>query len=206
MIDTFNAGGDIHAKVAADIHNKDIKEVTKAERSAAKAVIFGIVYGISGFGLGENLHISKKQADEFIEKYYHLYPEVKQYMEKMIEFAKQNGYVYTNYGRKRVISEINDANFMVRKSGERMAINTPIQGSAADIIKMAMIKIDEIFTKENIQSKLVLQIHDELIFDVKNEELEKVENIVKDAMENIVSLSVPLKVSTDVGTNWYDLK
>ena len=127
-------------------------------------------------------------------------------MEKMIEFAKQNGYVYTNYGRKRVISEIKDANFMVRKSGERMAINTPIQGSAADIIKMAMIKIDEIFTKENIQSKLVLQIHDELIFDVKNEELEKVENIVKDAMENIVSLSVPLKVSTDVGTNWYDLK
>lgn len=206
MIDTFNAGGDIHAKVAADIHNKDIKDVTKAERSAAKAVIFGIVYGISGFGLGENLHISKKEADEFIEKYYHLYPEVKQYMEKMIEFAKQNGYVYTNYGRKRVISEINDANFMVRKSGERMAINTPIQGSAADIIKMAMIKIDEIFTKENIQSKLVLQIHDELIFDVKNEELEKVENIVKDAMENIVSLSVPLKVSTDVGTNWYDLK
>ena len=206
MIDTFNTGGDIHAKVAADIHNKDIKEVTKAERSAAKAVIFGIVYGISGFGLGENLHISKKEADEFIEKYYHLYPEVKQYMEKMIEFAKQNGYVYTNYGRKRVISEINDANFMVRKSGERMAINTPIQGSAADIIKMAMIKIDEIFTKENIQSKLVLQIHDELIFDVKNEELEKVENIVKDAMENIVSLSVPLKVSTDVGTNWYDLK
>lgn len=206
MIDTFNEGGDIHARVAADIHNKDIKDVTKAERSAAKAVIFGIVYGISGFGLGENLHISKKEADEFIKKYYHLYPEVKEYMEKMIAFAKENGFVYTNYGRKRVISEINDANFMVRKSGERMAINTPIQGSAADIIKMAMIKIDEIFTKENIQSKLVLQIHDELIFDVKNEELEKVENIVKDTMENVVSLAVPLKVSTDVGTNWYDLK
>ncbi len=206
MIDTFNEGGDIHLKVAADIHNKDIADVTKNERSAAKAVIFGIVYGISGFGLGENLHISKKQADEFIEKYYNLYPEVKEYMDKMINYAKENGYVYTNYGRKRIINEINDANFMVRKSGERMAINTPIQGSAADIIKMAMIKIDEIFTKENIQSKLVLQIHDELIFDVKNGELDKVKKIVKDAMENIVSLSVPLKVSTDVGNNWYDLK
>lgn len=206
MIDTFNRNEDIHTKVAADIHGKDISEVTKKERSAAKAVIFGIVYGISGFGLGENLNISKKEADAFIEKYYLLYPEVKVYMEKMINFAKENGYVYTKYGRKRTISEISDANFMVRKSGERMAINTPIQGTAADIIKMAMIKIDEIFEKEKFESKLILQIHDELIFDVKKEELEKIVDIVKYEMENIVTLKVPLKVSTDTGCNWYELK
>ena len=164
------------------------------------------MYVISGFGLGENLNISKKEADAFIEKYYLLYPEVKVYMEKMINFAKENGYVYTKYGRKRTISEISDANFMVRKSGERMAINTPIQGTAADIIKMAMIKIDEIFEKEKFESKLILQIHDELIFDVKKEELEKIVDIVKYEMENIVTLKVPLKVSTDTGCNWYELK
>ncbi|MGN1379545.1 MAG: DNA polymerase I [Bacilli bacterium] len=206
MIDTFNNDEDIHAKVASDIHNKDIKDVTKAERSAAKSVIFGIVYGISGFGLGENLHISKKDADKFIEKYYELYPEVKIYMDSEINFAKENGFIETKYGRKRYISEINDANFMVRKSGERMAINSPIQGTAADIIKMAMIKINDIFTKEGIQSKLVLQIHDELIFDVKKEELDKIINIVKYEMENIVKLKVPLKVSADTGLSWYDIK
>ena len=206
MIETFNNGEDIHAKVASDIHNKDIKDVTKEERSAAKSVIFGIVYGISGFGLGENLHISKNDADKFIKKYYELYPEVKTYMESEINFARENGFIETKYGRKRYISEINDANFMVRKTGERMAINSPIQGTAADIIKMAMIKINDIFIKEGIQSKLVLQIHDELIFDVKNEELEKIINIVKYEMENIVKLKVPLKVSTDTGINWYDIK
>ena len=206
MIETFNNGEDIHAKVASDIHNKDIKDVTKEERSAAKSVIFGIVYGISGFGLGENLHISKNDADKFIKKYYELYPEVKTYMDSEINFARENGFIETKYGRKRYISEINDANFMVRKSGERMAINSPIQGTAADIIKMAMIKINDIFIKEGIQSKLVLQIHDELIFDVKNEELEKIINIVKYEMENIVKLKVPLKVSTDTGINWYDIK
>ena len=124
----------------------------------------------------------------------------------MIKYAKENGFVYTNYGRKRVISEINDANFMVRKAGERMAINTPIQGTSADIIKMAMIKIDELLEKENLQSKLVLQIHDELIFDVKNEELDKIIKLAKYEMENIVKLAVPLKVSTDTGKNWYELK
>ena len=206
MIETFNNGEDIHAKVASDIHNKDIKDVTKEERSAAKSVIFGIVYGISGFGLGENLHISKNDADKFIKKYYELYPEVKTYMESEINFARENGFIETKYGRKRYISEINDANFMVRKTGERMAINSPIQGTAADIIKMAMIKINDIFIKEGIQSKLVLQIHDELIFDVKKEELEKIINIVKYEMENIVKLKVPLKVSTDTGINWYDIK
>lgn len=206
MIETFNNGEDIHAKVASDIHNKDIKDVTKEERSAAKSVIFGIVYGISGFGLGENLHISKNDADKFIKKYYELYPEVKTYMESEINFARENGFIETKYGRKRYISEINDANFMVRKTGERMAINSPIQGTAADIIKMAMIKINDIFIKEGIQSKLVLQIHDELIFDVKNEELEQIINIVKYEMENIVKLKVPLKVSTDTGINWYDIK
>lgn len=206
MIETFNRDGDIHTKVASDINGVPVESVTKEMRSKAKSVIFGIVYGISSYGLMENIHVNKKEADYFIEKYYAMYPEVKEYMAKMIENAKQNGYVTTMFDRKRVIDEINNANYMIRQTGERMAINTPIQGSAADIIKLAMIKINEVFTKENINSKMLLQVHDELIFDVKKEELDKVTNIVRNTMENVIKLSVPLKVSSDTGTNWYDTK
>ena len=206
MIETFKNDGDIHTKVASDINGVDVKDVTKEMRSKAKSVIFGIVYGISGYGLMDNLHITKKEAEYFINKYYEMYPEVKEYMAREIEFARENGYVKTMFNRKRVIDEINNKNFMIRQSGERMAINTPIQGTAADIMKMAMIKIAEVFEKENIQSKMILQVHDELIFDVKNEELEKIKVLVKDVMENITPLNVPLKSSSDVGTNWYDIK
>lgn len=206
MIDTFNNNGDIHTKVASDIHNIKEEEVTPAQRSAAKSVIFGIVYGISGYGLKENLHITKKEADHFINKYYELYPEVRNYMDKEIKFAKENGYILTKYGRKRYINEINDSNFMVRNTGERMAINSPIQGTAADIIKMAMIKINDKMKNDNFKSKLVLQIHDELIFDVVKEEKDKLLKLVKDIMENIVKLKVPLKVSVAEGKSWYELK
>ena len=206
MIETFNNDGDIHTRVASDINGVSIEEVTKEMRSKAKSVIFGIVYGISGFGLKENLHITKSEADYFINKYYDLYPEVKKYMDSTIDSAKKIGYVITLFNRKRVIEELNNTNYMIRQSGERMAINTPIQGTAADIIKMAMIKVYERFKNENIQSKMILQIHDELIFDVKKEELTKVQNIVKDTMENIIKLRVPLKVSVDTGTNWYETK
>lgn len=206
LIKAFVNGEDIHTKVAADIHEIDEKDVTKSMRSTAKAVIFGIVYGISGYGLGENLEISIKDAKKFIDKYYELYPGVKTYMKEIVDFAHENGYVRTLFKRKRVIDELNSANYMVRQTGERIALNTPIQGTSADIIKKAMVEVYEAFKKENIKTKMIIQVHDELIFDVVKEEKERVEKIVKDKMENVIKLSVPLKVSADYGINWYDAK
>lgn len=197
---------DIHTKVAADIHGIKESEVTKKMRSTAKAVIFGIVYGISGFGLGENLEISPKEAKNFIDKYYELYPGVKRYMDKIVEEAYSEGSVRTLFNRRRVIPELNSPEYMVRQAGERIALNTPIQGTSADIIKKAMVEIFKKFQEENIRSKMVLQVHDELIFDVKKEEQEKVEGIVKDIMTHTITLKVPLKVSADYGKNWYDTK
>ena len=197
---------DIHTKVASDIYGVSESEVNKKMRGTAKAVIFGIIYGISGFGLGENLEISSKEAKEFINKYYELYPSVKKYMDSIIESAYENGYVKTLFKRKRVIPELNSATYMVRQAGERIALNTPIQGTSADIIKKAMIEIDQKFTEENIKTKMVLQVHDELIFDVVASEKEKVEEIVKNIMINTVALKVPLKVSADYGTDWYETK
>lgn len=204
--DAFINGLDIHSKVAADIHDKDINEVTKYERRTAKAVIFGIVYGISGFGLGENLDISPSEATKFINKYYELYPGVKDYMDKIKEEAYQKGSVRTLFNRKRGIPELFNKNYMIRQGGERIALNTPIQGTSADIIKKAMVNIYDEFKKQNIESKMLLQVHDELIFDVKEEEKEKVESIVKDAMENAIKLDVPIVVSADYGTDWYETK
>ncbi len=206
MIETFKNDGDIHTKVASDINSVPIEQVTKEMRSKAKSVIFGIVYGISGFGLSDNLHISKKEADFFINKYYEMYPEVRKYMDNTVEQAKKDGYVTTLFNRKRVIEELSNSNFMIRNAGERIAINTPIQGTAADIIKMAMIKVYNRFKELNLKSKLILQVHDELIFDCTNDEIELVKNEVKNIMENVVSLSVPLKVSSDTGDNWYNTK
>ena len=175
-------------------------------RSTAKAVIFGIVYGISGYGLGENLSISAQEAKKFIEKYYELYPGVKHYMDAIIEEAYSTGSVRTLLNRKREIPELTSNQFMVRQAGERIALNTPIQGTSADIIKKVMVEIDDAFEKEGIQTKMILQVHDELIFDVIDSEKEKVEKIVKDLMENTIKLDVPLKVSQDYGVNWYDTK
>ena len=175
-------------------------------RSAAKAVIFGIVYGISGFGLGENIGLSPKDAKKFIDKYYELYPGVKTYMDNIIHEAYMDGSVRTLFNRKRIIDELNNSNYMVRMSGERIALNTPIQGTSADIIKMAMVKIDEEFIKRGIKSKMLLQIHDELVFDVVNEEKELVEKIVSNSMKNFVKLSVPLEVSLDYGKDLYETK
>ena len=175
---------DIHTKVAADIYGVSESEITKTMRSMAKAVIFGIVYGISGFGLGENLEISPKEAKVFIEKYYELYPGVKQYMDKIIEETYSTGKTRTLLNRRRIIPELNSPEFMVRQTGERMALNTPIQGTSADIIKKAMVEIDKEFTCQNIKTKMVLQVHDELIFDVIESEKEKVEDLIKDTFEN----------------------
>lgn len=206
LIDSFKKDEDIHTRVASDIYGIPFDEVTKNQRRVAKSVIFGIVYGISGFGLGENIGISPKEAKAFINKYYDLYPGVKEYIDSNVESAKETGEVRTLYGRKRVIEEIHNTNFMIRQSGERMAMNTPIQGTAADILKMAMIKIDKEFEKENIESKMLLQIHDELIFDIKSGEEKKVIDIVTNIMENIVKLDVPLKVSHDLGSDLYETK
>ena len=172
----------------------------------AKAVIFGIVYGISGFGLGENLNISKSEASKFIEKYYELYPGVKNYMDNIVKSAYETGEVKTMFGRVRKIKELKDANYHMRTMGERMALNTPIQGSSADIMKMAMIEVYKKIRENNLESKLILQVHDEIIIDAKKEEIPVLKTILKDAMENVVKLSVPLKIEINTGVNWFDAK
>ena len=175
-------------------------------RRTAKAVIFGIVYGISGYGLSENLDISTSEAKKYIEKYLTLYPEVNDYMTEIVKKAKETSSVRTLFNRKRTIDELNNTNYMIRQMGERIALNTPIQGTAADILKLAMIKIDERLKEDNLKTKMLLQVHDELIFDVPDEELEKVKDIVREIMENVYKLSVPLKVEIDYGRDWYEAK
>ena len=197
---------DIHTRVAADINGISLEEVTPYQRKTAKAVIFGIIYGISGFGLGENLEISPKEAKEFIDKYYELYPGVKNYMDQKVKEAYEVGYVRTLFGRKRVIEELQNKNFMIRQSGERIALNTPIQGTSADIMKIAMVEIFNKMKNSNIRSKMLLQVHDELIFDVISEEKDKLEKIVRETMETCVKIDVPFKVSVDYGNNWYETK
>ena len=202
----FKDGKDIHAKTASDIFHTSIDLVTPDMRRMAKAVNFGIIYGISGFGLGENLDINAKEAKQFIDTYLETYPGIGRYMEKTIKDAKEKGFVRTLFNRKRNIPELNNPAYMIRQSGERIALNTPIQGTSADIIKMAMVKVYEEFEKRNLESKMIIQVHDELIFDVKKEELEEVENIVTKIMENIYALNVPLKVDVNYGINWFDAK
>lgn len=197
---------DIHTKTAMDIFHVKEEEVTKDMRRKAKAVNFGILYGISSYGLSEDLNIKPKEAKEFINKYFETYPGVKEYMDKEIEEAKKNGYVKTIMNRKRIIEELHSSNHVVRSMGERMALNTPIQGSSADILKMAMIKIDKYFEDNNIKSTMLLQVHDELIFNVVKEEEEEVRKIVSNIMESIIKLDVPLKVSIEEGNNWYEAK
>lgn len=206
LINAFVNGQDIHTKVAADIHGITEAEVTKKMRSTAKAVIFGIVYGISGFGLGENLEINPKEAKQFIDKYYELYPGVKRYMDNIVKEAYEEGSVRTLFNRKRTIDELSNKNFMIRSQGERIALNTPIQGTSADIIKKAMVEVYKAFKENNIKSKMILQVHDELIFDCIEEEKDKIVEIVKNIMENTIKISVPLKVSADFGRDWYEAK
>ena len=206
LIKAFKENGDIHTKVAADINGVREDQVTKKMRSYAKAVIFGIIYGISGFGLGENLEISPKEAKMFIDKYYELYPSVKNYMDNIIKEAYQNGVVKTLFNRKRTIEELTNKNYMIRSQGERIALNTPIQGTCADILKLAMVRIADEFQKQNIKSKMILQIHDELVFDCFEDEKERVINIAKEIMENVISLDVPIKAEADFGYNWYEAK
>ena len=202
----FINGEDIHTHVASDIFDVPESEVTKNMRRTAKAVIFGIVYGISGYGLGENLDISPTEAKKYIEKYLTLYPEVNEYMTEIVKKAKETSSVRTLLNRKRTIDELNNTNYMIRQMGERIALNTPIQGTAADILKLAMIRIDEKLKEDNLKTKMLLQVHDELIFDVPDDELNIVIDIVREIMENVYKLSVPLKVEIDYARDWYEAK
>ncbi len=206
MIDAFNNNIDIHTKTASDIYHVPIEEVTKDMRRSAKAVNFGIIYGISGFGLSEDLGIDIKDAKKFLDDYLCLYPQIKDYMNVAIEKVKEDGYSQTLMGRRRKIDEINSANFLIRQQGERMALNTPIQGTSADIIKKAMIEIYDELNKRCYKSKILLQIHDELILNVYKDEEEEVTKLVKRIMENTFKLKVPLEVSMSVGNNWYEAK
>ncbi len=206
LLYAFNNNMDIHTKTAMDIFKVPMDKVTKNMRRQAKAVNFGILYGISPYGLAEDIGISPKEAKKFIETYFETYPGIKDYMNKVIEEAHQKGYVKTIMNRVRTIDELNSSNYMQRSMGERMALNTPVQGSSADILKKAMVEIDEEFTKKNIKSEMLLQVHDELIFNVYKDEQEEVKNIVKNIMENTVKLNVPLLVDIEFGDNWYDAK
>ena len=197
---------DIHTKTASDIFKIPTDLVDKKMRRIAKAVNFGIIYGISSFGLSENLHIRPKEAKEFIDSYLQTYPGVKQYMDDTIKKAYEDGYVRTLFNRKRTISELQNKNYMIRQSGERIALNTPIQGTSADIIKKAMIEIAKKLEQEKMQTKMIIQVHDELVFDVPNNEKEKIEKIIKDIMENVCELSVPLNVEIAYGKNWREAK
>ena len=204
--EAFINSEDIHSFTASKIFNKDIKDVTKEERSRAKAVNFGIIYGISSFGLANDLGINVNDAKDFIDRYMEKFDGIKDYMKKEVDDAKEKGYVTTIMNRKRYIDEIKASNYMIRMQGERMALNTPIQGSGSDILKKAMIDIESEFKEKNIKSKMLLQIHDELIFEVKEEEKEIVKEIVKEKMENAFKLSVPLVVDINMGKDLYEAK
>ena len=206
LIEAFNNNMDIHTKTAMDIFKVPEVGVTKDMRRQAKAVNFGIIYGISSYGLAEDLHITSKEAKNFIDKYFETYPGIKNYMDEVIKKAHELGYVKTIMNRKRVIDELNNTNYMIRSSGERMALNTPIQGSSADILKKSMIEIQNELEKRNLRSKMLLQVHDELIFNVLNDELDIIKSIVKEIMENTYKLSVPLVVDIEYGKNWYEAK
>ena len=206
LIKAFISEEDIHTKTASDIFHVPISEVTKDMRRNAKAVNFGILYGISSFGLSEDLGIDINKAKEFIDNYLESYPGIMDYMEKAKADAYKNGYVRTLMNRKRIIEELNNKNYLIRSSGERIALNTPIQGTAADILKKAMVEIYDEFNKRGLKSKMLIQVHDELVFNVLNTELDEVSEIVKRIMENTFLLKVPLKVDIEIGNNWYEAK
>lgn len=206
LIAAYQADEDIHAITASQVFDVPLDQVDSTLRRKAKAVNFGIVYGISSFGLGQDLDISRKEAEGYIEKYFATYGKVKKFLDRTVEDAKKNGYTVTMFGRRRPIPELASSNFMTRSFGERAAMNAPVQGTAADIIKIAMVRVNRRLKEEHLQSKLVLQIHDELIIETKKEELEIVQKILVEEMMHAADLAVPLLVDANVGDSWYDAK
>ena len=205
-IDAYNRGDDIHSLTASQVFGVPLDKVDGQMRRAAKAVNFGIIYGISDFGLANNLHISAKQAREYINAYFARYSDVKKYMDANVSFAREHGFVTTLLGRKRVINEIRSSNFNIRSFGERAAMNMPLQGSSADIIKIAMVNIQARIKREGLRSQLILQVHDELVIDAFIEEKQTVERLLKEEMEGAVKLRVPLVAEVHSGRNWYEAK
>ncbi|WP_102723050.1 DNA polymerase I [Aerococcus loyolae] len=204
--EAFKENKDIHTATAAKVFHKDEKDISKDERRQAKAVNFGIVYGISDYGLSQNLSISRQEAKAFIDKYFEIYPKVAEYMDKSVEIAREAGYAKTLFNRRRYLPDLKAKNYNVRSFAERTAMNSPIQGTAADIIKVAMVEMDQALEEHQLQANLLLQVHDELIFEVAKEDLEDLAALVKDVMENAVSLDVPLIVDSNYGATWYDAK
>lgn len=206
LIEAFNRGDDIHKLTASRVLGIPFDQVTPEERGRAKAVNFGVIYGMSGFGLSENLQISRKEAEEYIKEYFNKHRKVKEYMDNQISLCREKGYAQTVMGRKRYIHEINASNYMVRQLGERLAMNTPIQGSAADIIKLAMIKVYGALKKEHPDTKLLLQVHDELILSTPKDKVEKIKRLLKESMEEAFNMSVKLIAEVNSGESWFDLK
>lgn len=206
MVESFRNDLDIHRKTASEVFHVPLDKVTDEQRSHSKSVNFGIIYGISDYGLSKDLNITRKEAKDYIEKYLATYPEVKIYMDNIVKLGERQGYVETLFNRRRYIPELNSKNFNIRSFGERVALNTPIQGTAADIIKIAMVNIFEEFTKRKLKSKLILQVHDELIVETADDELQEVKDLLTSTMEKAISLIIPLKVDVEVGDSWYDTK
>ena len=206
LISAYHEGEDIHAITASKVFHVPFEEVTPLQRRNAKAVNFGIVYGISSFGLSQDLSISVGEAKEYMEKYFETYPGVRQYQDNVISDAKQKGYSITMYGRRRPIPELKAGNFNLRQFGERVAMNAPIQGSAADIMKIAMINVFFALKRENLKSRLILQIHDELVIETAPDEVEKVTALLTNEMEKAASLKVPLEAECHIGNDWYEAK
>ena len=205
MIEAFNSGEDLHASTAAKIYNINMSDVTKDQRRIAKAVNFGIVYGMSPWGLAEELNISTFEANDFINRYFMIYPEVKAYLDNVVKETKEIGYTETIFGRRRYMPEINSSNGALRQFAERTAKNAPIQGAAADVIKLAMVAVDKKFKELGLKSKLIAQVHDELVVDTINSEVEIVKKLLKEIMEGVVKLDVLLEAELSWGTNW-DMK
>ena len=206
LIDAFNRGEDIHRATAANVLGVPESEITIEERSRAKAVNFGVIYGMSSFGLSSELGITRKEADDYINTYFSKHAAVKDFMDSQVEFCRENGYVTTIMGRKRYVKEIKASAYMVRQLGERLAMNTPIQGSAADIIKLAMVKVYNAIKERGLKSSLILQVHDELIINTWKDEREEVEKLLVENMESAYRLAVELRADLNEGVNWYDLK
>ena len=206
LIEAYKTAQDIHAITASQVFHIPLNEVTPLQRRNAKAVNFGIVYGISAFGLSEDLSISRKEAMEYIERYFETYPQVKTFLDSLVAHAKEQGYVTTMFGRRRPVPELKSSNFMQRSFGERVAMNSPIQGTAADIIKIAMIRVDERLRRENLRSRLILQVHDELLIETAEDEKETVMKILSEEMHHAASLKVELEIDMHDGKNWFEAK
>ena len=204
MLAAFRKNEDIHSATAAKVFNVSLEEVTREQRSNAKTVNFGIIYGVSAFGLSQQTDLNRAESKELIETYYKTYPKLRSYIQNQVDFARENGYVSTVLGRRRYLKDINSQNAIVRGAAERNAVNAPIQGSAADIIKLAMISIQKELKNKKWKSKMLLQVHDELVFDVHKTELDALKIMVKTKMENAFIIDVPLVVDVGVGNNWLE--